>query len=564
MIKPKLFDESACLVHKLFKGFVAVIGVGILHHFDLVELMSADHAALFASITARFLSETRGICEHFHREFAFVDDFARVNIHESGFRSRQHKAVFLSVFVDVKPIHFVRKLGELSRAESAVIAELQRRKNKFVSVFQVLRDKEIQKRPFQPCADAAVHPESAARQFHAAFVVDKIQACAKVDVVFGRKVEFGHFADDFLYGVVFLAARNEVVVGKVGKTRDEIEDFFLQIVDFLIVFGNFFTDFSHFVKDCVNGFALFFQAGNVRRHLVFSCFQTFDVGNKRASFGVPREKFRKVDVAFFLFQRRFHRVGIAANQVNINHIFLLYYEVDKAMGNYDNFFHGRAVEKGFDLIGIHRDFLDFVFVRAGRYDDFRFHAAVDLHREFEFVLNKGFFVDFREFGIENRGFVAQNFPKFFRKMRRKRRKHFHKVFDALLKDGVFVGHFVFVIGKRVRKFHNTRDRRVERKVFGVGGDAFYRVVSDVFDILFGSGQRIIVVRERAAVAHEPFNPVHETLDTFKPFIVPRSAFDIGKTEHKVKSESIAAVLFDESVGRNYVAAGLAHFLSVGP
>lgn len=113
-------------------------------------------------------------------------------------------------------------------------------------------------------------------------------------------------------------------------------------------------------------------------------------------------------------------------------------------------------------------------------------------------------------------------------MRRERRKHFHKVFDALLKDGVFVGHFVFVIGKCVREFHNTRDRRVERKVFGVGGDAFYRVVSDVFDILFGSGQRIIVVRERAAVAHEPFNPVHETLDTFKPFIVPRSAFDIGK------------------------------------
>ena len=111
MIKPQLFDESACLVHKFFKGFVAVIGVGILHHFDLVELMSADHAALFASITSRFLSETRGVCEHFHREFAFVDDLARVNIHESGLRSRQHKAVFLSVFVDVEPIHFVRKLG---------------------------------------------------------------------------------------------------------------------------------------------------------------------------------------------------------------------------------------------------------------------------------------------------------------------------------------------------------------------------------------------------------------------------------------------------------------------
>ena len=65
------------------------------------------------------------------------------------------------------------------------------------------------------------------------------------------------------------------------------------------------------------------------------------------------------------------------------------------------------------------------------------------------------------------------------------------------------------------------------------------------------------------MADETLDPVHKALNAFKPFVVPRAALHVGKTEHQIQTESVAAVFLDKRVGTHDVAARLTHFLSVG-
>ena len=90
-----------------------------------------------------------------------------------------------------------------------------RGENKFVTVGKVFADEEIQKRPFKPCAVAAIQPISAAGEFNAAFVVDKTESGAKIDVVFGFEIELRFFAENFYYLIVFFFAGEQVVVRNV-------------------------------------------------------------------------------------------------------------------------------------------------------------------------------------------------------------------------------------------------------------------------------------------------------------------------------------------------------------
>ena len=201
---------------EFFKRFFGMIGVSVLNHFHLIELVTADHAAFFGAIAARLFTIAGSVSKIFHRQFAFVDYFARVHIDERGFRCRQHKACFLFVAVlAVNPINLVGEFGELTCAEPAAIAEHVRGENKFVTVGKVFADEEIQKRPFKPCAVAAIQPISAAGEFNAAFVVDKTESGAKIDVVFGFEIELRFFAENFYYLIVFFFAGEQVVVRNV-------------------------------------------------------------------------------------------------------------------------------------------------------------------------------------------------------------------------------------------------------------------------------------------------------------------------------------------------------------
>ena len=190
-MQTEFFHERSRFVHQFFKSFFAVFGRGVLHHFHLVELMPADHAALFRAVRARFLAITRRVGEIFHRELRLVDDLARVHVDERRFRRGQHKMSLFTVFAFVAdPVNFVQKFRELPRTEPAVIAEHMRRQNEFVTVFEVFGNKEIQKRPFEPRAHAAVQPVAAARKLDAAFVIDEPQLRAKIHVVFRLEGKF--------------------------------------------------------------------------------------------------------------------------------------------------------------------------------------------------------------------------------------------------------------------------------------------------------------------------------------------------------------------------------------
>ena len=142
-MQAQLFNQTACLCNKFFKSLGRLFGSGDLNHFNFVELVSSDHTSFLASITSCFLSETRAVSKEFHGEFVFGDNFTCVKVYQSGFGGGEHKAVFLSVLVAVQPINFVAKLGELTCAKTTVVAKLVRGQNKFVTVGDMLVDKEV-------------------------------------------------------------------------------------------------------------------------------------------------------------------------------------------------------------------------------------------------------------------------------------------------------------------------------------------------------------------------------------------------------------------------------------
>ena len=288
-VQTELFDKSRRLFDEFFKRLFAVVGVSVLHHFDFVELVTSYHTSLFRSCTARLFSEARRVCKELHREFALVDNFACVHIDECGFRGGKHKAVALSVLVAIEPVHFVAEFGELTCAETAVVSELIRRKNKFVTVLEMLVHEVVEQRPFEPCTHASVNPETVAREFDASFVVDHTEIGANVNVVFERKIEFGLFAHDFDNLVVFLFAGEKIGIGNVGHARKRVVDFCDEFVDFRVALGNLVAEFSHLFKNGFDGLTCFFKHGDLCRHLIFLRFELFDFGYRRFSLVVPSD-----------------------------------------------------------------------------------------------------------------------------------------------------------------------------------------------------------------------------------------------------------------------------------
>ena len=127
-MKTEPFHKRARFADEFFKRLFGLIGMSVLHHFHLVELMPSDHAAFFGSVSTRLFSVTRGIREIFHRKFIFVDNLAGIHVDERGFSRGQHefRTFFIAVFA-VNPVNFVGEFGELTRAVTAVVTEHVRR-----------------------------------------------------------------------------------------------------------------------------------------------------------------------------------------------------------------------------------------------------------------------------------------------------------------------------------------------------------------------------------------------------------------------------------------------------
>ena len=147
-------------------------------------------------------------------------------------------------------------------------------------------DEVIKKRPFEPCAVSAVNPIAVTRKLNPSFVIDDAEVGAEIDVILGLKIEFGFFAENFDYFIVFLFAGKKVVVGHVGKFCDEIGDFLLICVDFRVAFGNFVAYGSHARENFFNGLAFLFILRDFRRNFVSFGFQSLDFAHEFLSCGV--------------------------------------------------------------------------------------------------------------------------------------------------------------------------------------------------------------------------------------------------------------------------------------
>ena len=67
--EPKPFDEAFGFFHHFFEGGIAALFGGVLDHFNLIELISAHHAAFFRAVGARLFAVAGRISEVFLWQF---------------------------------------------------------------------------------------------------------------------------------------------------------------------------------------------------------------------------------------------------------------------------------------------------------------------------------------------------------------------------------------------------------------------------------------------------------------------------------------------------------------
>ena len=183
----------------------------------------------------------------------------------------------------------------------------------------MLGNEKVQKRPFEPCAHAAVQPMAAAREFDAPFVIDKAERGAKIHVVFRLETEFGLFAVHLHHTVVFLFSRNEVVVGQIREHGDKVEYLLFERGDLFVRAFYLAAERAHLREDLRNVLSLFFQFGYFSGDLVPLRFHSLYVRNAGAAFAVPCLYVFEIDVAALFRQRLFHFFGVAQYPLYIQH-----------------------------------------------------------------------------------------------------------------------------------------------------------------------------------------------------------------------------------------------------
>ena len=87
-------------------------------------------------------------------------------------------------------------------------------------------------------------------------------------MVFRLESEFGHFAVNFNDGVIFFFAGEKVFVGDIRHNGKRVEHLRFESLRLFVERGDFFTEFAHFAKNTVHGFARFFKRGYFRGNLV--------------------------------------------------------------------------------------------------------------------------------------------------------------------------------------------------------------------------------------------------------------------------------------------------------
>ena len=290
-VESESFNEVFCLYYKLFKCFVRAFGSGVLEHFNLVELMSANHSALVRTVRACLASEAGCVAYELLRKVCFCENFVSVKGGKSRFCGGKHIAdtVVRGVFY---LINFVCKFGELSRSYATFILKHVGRKNKLVAVCEVCIDEVVEKCPFKTRAHAAIDPEARTGELCSALVVDKTEVCAKINVVLGLKIELVRLTEVAKRLVVLFSACFEVAVGEVGQTEHNVIKICFNSLDLFVVSLCAVGKLLHLREDLCGVLSFLFILRNELRGLVLLCFEGLCFGDECSALCVKLENAR--------------------------------------------------------------------------------------------------------------------------------------------------------------------------------------------------------------------------------------------------------------------------------
>ena len=273
---------------ELIECFIGFFGKGILHHFHLIKLMTSHHTTFIGAVASCLAAEAGRIADIFFRKIGFGENLISVKRNESRFGGREHimHAVVGGIgdFID-----FIGEFRELTRGKAALILQHMRNQHKFIPVSDVRINEVIEKRPFKPCANAGIDPESASGELCSALIVDQTEVGAEIHVIFRLEIELMRLSEIAERLIIFLSARLQITVGKVGKGIHQIVECRLHLLQLFVVFLSFGGKLLHLSKNRRDILAFLLILRNQLVSLILLCLQRLIFRNHGSALCVERK-----------------------------------------------------------------------------------------------------------------------------------------------------------------------------------------------------------------------------------------------------------------------------------
>ena len=212
-VQAQLGDQPLDLHGQRLQLVIASLRRGQDVPLDLVELVDADQPALARPVRPRLAAETRRVGHHPQRQLVDLEDFVAVQAGQDDLGGRDQVQIIALGVVDL-----VVKLGQHAGRGHHVGVDRQRRQDRLVALGHAARDAELDQRPLQPRAPAAVARPAAAGDLRAAREIDQTERLGEGHVVPRLEVETRRLAvqaDDFVEALV--GARQNALVRQVRQ-----------------------------------------------------------------------------------------------------------------------------------------------------------------------------------------------------------------------------------------------------------------------------------------------------------------------------------------------------------
>ncbi len=297
-----------------------------LHHFHLVELVLADHAARIAAVAARFGAEAWRMRRHLDRQRIGGDDFIAHDIGQRDFGGRdqvQRRMFGAGLGVLAALLHREQvflELRQLPGAAQRIGVDDIRRVALGIAVLAGVRiQHELRQRPMQ-ARDTALHHGEARTGQLGRNVEFQPQRGADIDMVLGLEIEAARRADLAHFNVRrLIVADRHRFVRQVRQRQHEIAERGLHLVQLLRRCLQLIADAAHFGHHRRGILALALQHADLFGQAVAPPLQFFGAGLDLLAL-----RFQRIeggDVQFELARRQAggDAVDIFAQELDVDH-----------------------------------------------------------------------------------------------------------------------------------------------------------------------------------------------------------------------------------------------------